>query len=76
MGKQLMALLPATRLQSRSHVLTQAASYLAGPFGVVVGRSTMKRWLCVFVCMVTTAVLVKGDVDLKASTFINMLQRL
>ena len=74
-GKQLMAPLPASRLKPRTHVFTYAASDLAGPFSVVVGRSTVKRWLCVFVCMVTTAVRIEVAADLSTSSFINAFRR-
>ena len=74
-GEQLMVPLPVSRLTPRSHVFTYASSDLAGPFGVMVGRSTVKRWLCVFVCMVTTAVRVEVAVDLSASTFIYVFRR-
>ena len=47
-----MALLPASRLM---HVFAYGASDLAGPFSVTVGRSLAKRWICLFVCVVTTA---------------------
>ena len=73
-GEQLMAPLPVNRLRPRCHVFAYAASDLAGPFSILIGRSTVKRWLCVFVCMVTTAVRVKVAVDLSASTFINVFR--
>ena len=74
-GKQPIAPLPASRLKPRTHVFTYAASDLAGPFSVVVGRSTVKRWLSVFVCMVTTAVRTEVAVDLSTSSFINAFRR-
>ena len=74
-GEQLMAPLPDNRLRPRCHVFAYAASDLAEPFSIVVGRSTVKCWLCVFVCMVTTAVRVEVAVDLSASTFIDVFRR-
>ena len=74
-GEQLMTLIPVNRLRPRCHVFAYAASDLAGPFSVVVGRSTVNRWLCVFVCMVTTAAQVEVAVDLLDSTFINVFRR-
>ena len=74
-GKQLMAPFPASRLKPRTHVFTYAASNLGGPFSVVIGGSTVKRWLCVFVCMVTTAVRIEVAVDLSTSSFINAFRR-
>ena len=38
-GKQLMAPLPVAWLKPRCHVFAYAASDLAGPFGIVAGRS-------------------------------------
>ena len=69
-----MAPMPASRSKPRTHVFAYAASYLAGPFSVTVGRSLAKRWICLFVCMVTTAIRIKVSVDLTASTFINVFQ--
>ena len=74
-GEQLMAPLPSVRLKSRTHVFAYVASDLAGPFRVVVGSSHVKRWLCVFVCMVTTAVRIEIAADLTSSSFINAFRR-
>ena len=74
-GEQLMASLPSVRLKPRMLVFTRVASDLADPFSVVVGRSHVKRWLCVFVCMVTTAVRIKIASDLTSSSFINAFRR-
>ena len=74
-GKQLMAPLPSVRLKPKCHVFTYVASDLAGPFLVAIGRATVKRWLCVFVCMVTTAVRIEIAADLTASAFINVFRR-
>ena len=74
-GEQLIAPLPASRLKPRTHVFAYAASDLAGPFNVTVGRSLAKRWICLFVCMVTTTIRIEVSVDVAASTFINVFQR-
>ena len=74
-GEQLMAPLPASRLKPFTHVFTCTASDLAGPFNVVVGRSTVRRWLCIFVCMVTTAVRIEVAADLTTSSFMNVFRR-
>ena len=74
-GEQLMAPFPTVRLKPRTHVFTDVASDLARPFSVVVGRSHVKRWLCVFVCMVTTAVRIEIASDLTSSPFINAFRR-
>ena len=70
-----MAPLLASRLKPQTHVFTYVASDFVGPFIMVVGRSTVKRWLCVFVCMVTTAVRIEVAVDLSTSSFINAFRR-
>ena len=74
-GKQLMAPLPASRLKPRTHVFAYAASDLACPFSVTVGRSSAKRWICLFVCMLTTAIRIEVSADLTTSNFINVFQR-
>ena len=74
-GEQLMAPLPASRLKPFTHVFTCTASDLAGPFNVVVGRSTVTRWLCIIVCMVTMAVRIEVAADLTTSSFMNVFRR-
>ena len=70
-----MAPLPAGRLKPFMHVLTCTAFDLAGPFNVVVGRSTVRCWLCIFVCMVTTVVRTEVAADLTRSSFMNVFCR-
>ena len=70
-----MAPLSASRLKPFTHVFTCIASDLAGPFNVVVGRSTIRRWLCIFACMVTTAVRIELAADLTTSSFMNIFRR-
>ena len=74
-GEQLMVPLPASRLKPFTHVFTCTAFDLAGPFNVVVGRSTVRRWLCIFVCMVNTAVRIEVAADLTTSSFMNVFRR-
>ena len=74
-GSQLMSALPRERLNSRSHVFENVAIDYAGPFQVVMGRSTLKRYLCVFVCMSTTAVRLIMARDLASSFFLSSLRR-
>ena len=71
---ELMAPLPVARFQLKSHVFTYAAFDLTGPFVVVVGRSSVMRWLYAFICMMITAVRVEVVVDLSASTFTNVIR--
>ena len=49
---------------------------LAGPFSMKVGKRSSKLWICLFVCMVTTAIFDEVAVDLTASIFINVFQRI
>ena len=56
-------------------MFTYVCSDFTGPFSVVVGRSRARRWLCIFVCMITTAVRIEVAVDLTASAFINAFRR-
>ena len=74
-GNQLMAPLPAYRLKPFAHVFAYTASDLAGPFCIVVGRSTVRRWLCVFVCLTTTAIRIELVADLTTSAFLNAFRR-
>ena len=74
-GNQLMAPLPAYRLKPFAHVFTYTASDFAGPFCIVVGRSTVRRWLCVFVCLTTTAIRIELVADLTTSAFLNAFRR-
>ena len=74
-GNQLMAPLPAYRLKPFTHVFACTASDFAGPFSVVVGRSTVRRWLCVFVCLTTTAIRIELVADLTTSAFLNAFRR-
>ena len=74
-GNQLMAPLPAYRLKPFAHVFAYTASDFAGPFCIVVGRSTVRRWLCVFVCLTTTAIRIELVADLTTSAFLNAFRR-
>ena len=74
-GEQMMAPLPSARFKPRLNVFTYVASDLAGPFGVTIGRSVVKRWLCVFVCMTTTAISIEVAADLSTSSFMNTFRR-
>ena len=55
-GEQLMAPLPEYRITPRQAVFTSTSLDYAGPFEVKRGRSVEKRWVCVFVCNVTSAI--------------------
>ena len=70
-----MAPLPSARLKPRYSVFAYASSDLAGPFSVSIGRSTVKRWLCIFVCLATASIRIEVASDLSATSFINVFQR-
>ena len=70
-----MAPLPSAKLKPRFSVFAYASSDLTGPFSVSIGRSTVKRWLCIFVCLETTSMQIEVASDLSATSFINVFQR-
>jgi len=74
-SQQLMAPLPSYRLKPRTSVFTYVASDLVGPFGVSIGRSVVKCWLYIFVCLVTTSIRIEVAPNLSATSFINVFQR-
>ena len=74
-GAQLMSSLPSERVLPRQYVWSNTAIDYAGPFDVVAGRGTTKRYLCVFVCMATTAVRIMVARDLTTPFFLTVLRR-
>ena len=72
-GQQLMAPLPEYRV--RHAVFTCVLLDYGGPFDVKRGRSTVKRWICIFVCNATTAVRLKMVKSLHTSAFLNTFRR-
>ena len=74
-GQQLMAPLPEYRVTPRQAVFTSVSLDYAGPFEVKRGRSTEKRWICIFVCNATTAVRLEMVESLHTSAFLNAFRR-
>ena len=74
-SQQLMAPLPQYRVKPRQPVFSSVSIDYAGPYEVKRGRSTEKRWLCVFVCNVTTSVRVEIVESLETNAFLNALHR-
>ena len=70
-----MSALPSERVSARQAVWSDTAIDYAGPFYVVAGRGSTKRYLCVFVCMATTAVRVMVARDLSTPFFLTVLRR-
>ena len=73
--QQLMAPLPQYRVRPRQPVFSSVSIDYAGPYQVKRGRSIEKRWLCIFVCNVTTCVRVEMVESLETSAFLNALRR-
>ena len=74
-GKQLMAPLPEFRITPRQAVFTSISIDYAAPFEVKRGRSTAKRWICVFVCNATSAIRLEVVESLETSAFLNAFHR-
>ena len=74
-SEQLMAPLPGYRIKPREEVLSSVSLDYAGPYEVKRGRSLVKRWVCVFVCNVTSAVRIELVESLEATAFLNCLRR-
>ena len=54
-GKQQMGSLPAPQLEA-SRPFSSVGTDLMGPIDVIIGRSSVKRYVCIFNCMATRAV--------------------
>ena len=74
-GEQLMADLPPCRLQVDKPPFSCAGVNYLGPLPVKQGRSTVKRYVCVFTCMTMRAVHLEVAHSLDTSSFINALRR-
>ena len=73
---QLMADLPSARLQSEEPPFSHAGADCFGPFFVKRGRTELKRYGCVFICMTTRAIHLEVLPDLTTDSFINAMRRL
>ena len=70
-GKQLMSLLPEYCIKPRRAVFTSISIDYAGPFEVKRGRSTEKRWICVFMCNATSTIRLEVVESPETSAFLN-----
>ena len=71
--QQMMANLQAARLQNFDPPFTHSGVDCFGPFHVKQGRSTFKRYGCVFTCMTTRAVHIEMAADMTTDCFFNPL---
>ena len=72
---QRMAPLPAERLLAGQPCFSHSGLDIFGPFYVKVGRSTVKRYACIFSCHSSRAVHLECLADLSTDSFINGLIR-
>ena len=72
---QQMADLPRDRVTSREAPFTHVGVDCFGPFIVRRARSDIKRYGCIFTCLVTRAIHIEVCQDLGTDSFINSLQR-
>ena len=74
-GKQLMADIPSCRLQFDQPAFFNVGVDYFGPLSVKQGRSTVKRYGCIFTCLTMRAVHIEIVHSLDADSFINALRR-
>ena len=70
-----MAPLPNYRVRPHEPVFSSISIDYAGPYEVKRGTSTEKRWACIFVCNVTSAVRIEVVESLQTIAFLNALRR-
>jgi hypothetical protein len=75
LGKQKMADLPAVRVTPCQPPFTDIGIDLFGPFEVKSGRSSVKRYGCIFTCLACRAIHIEVVFSLDVSSFLNALQR-
>ena len=73
--QQVMADLPAERLQDGTPPFTNVGVDFFGPFEVKVGRSMVKKYGCIFTCLVSRAIHLELACGLDTDAFINALRR-
>ena len=74
-GEQLMTNLPKERLTPENPPFTSVGVDYFGPPYVQQGRSHVKRYGCVFICLTTRAVHIEITSTLDTDSFINALRR-
>ncbi|XP_078495525.1 uncharacterized protein LOC144750934 [Ciona intestinalis] len=74
-AQQLMSSLPSPRLQVEAPPFSYTGVDYFGPIMVRQGRSSVKRYGCLFTCMTTRAVHLELAKDLTADAMINALRR-
>jgi transposase InsO family protein len=71
---QQMASLPPYRVVAYEPPFTYVGADMFGPILVKQGRSTIKRWGCIFTCMCTRAIHLEVAPSLETDDFINVLR--
>ncbi|XP_055597066.1 uncharacterized protein LOC129747074 [Uranotaenia lowii] len=71
----IMAPLPAARLADHERPFTFTGLDYFGPLFVKVGRSSVKRWVCLFTCLTTRAVHLEVAFDLSTASCIFCVRR-
>ena len=74
-GSQIMAPLPVHRVTPGKPAFTCVGVDYAGPFFIKAGRTTLKRYLCVFTCLATRAVHLEPSFSLDTPSFLQTYQR-
>jgi len=74
-GKQLMADIPSCRLQVDRPAFSSVGIDYFGPLMVRQGRSTVKRYGCIFTCLTMRAVHIEIAHSLNTDSFLNALRR-
>ena len=74
-GEQIMAPLPAERVTPGNAAFSHVGVDYMGPLMVKLGRSTVKRYACVFTCLATRAVHIEVAYSLETDSFLNAYHR-
>ena len=74
-GKQVMAPLPKVRVSAHTKMFYNVGVDYAGPFLTKRGRSSSKRYLCIFTCMASRGVHLELAYSLETTSYLQVLQR-